>query len=521
MHQNDKQILLIILIVFVIAALVARRRWAPSNSAFGTAYWCTQEFLQAAGMLGEYGLLLGRTMSGTLIRLPSYCHILLTGSTGSGKGVGIIIPNLLSYFRGSLVVFDTKGDLFATTAKWRRRRGQRILRLAPFNGGNAKLNPLDTIRAGSPVLCDHARAMAESLVVRQGTEPDPHWNDKSVQMITALLVFVLLRLLDSERNLNSVQEIASDPELAFAAAQKLQEMDGIPGRMGRQLKSLFERPGVLSKEGAGVFSTVARHLSFLDSDLVARSIETSTFDVRCLLEPGVTLYLQIPPDQLDAQKGLLRCWVSTLIRMIGSSGSEETDEVLLILDEASALGGLAAVEESLVRGRSAGVRMLLAYQSDTQVRTAFKDKPTLIYDNCSTQIYLGASSIETAERISKSLGEYTQCVEGYQENDSRSWEQGGYSSGKGQQITKASSVSYSVSGRALLRPDEILRMSDRYLIALLHGMPPIFARKIRWYRDPAFKSSLSLPIEAPKVVVWLLFAVMAAVIAWVMAEGKK
>ena len=48
--------------------------------------------------------------------------------------------------------------------------------------------------------------------------------------------------------------------------------------------------------------------------------------------------------------------------------------------------------------------MLLAYQSDSQVQTAFKDKPTLLYDNCTTQIYLGASSIETAERISKSLG---------------------------------------------------------------------------------------------------------------------
>ena len=65
---------------------------------------------------------------------------------------------------------------------------------------------------------------------------------------------------------------------------------------------------------------------------------------------------------------------------------------MVLIDEASALGSLAAVEEALVRGRSAGVRMLLAYQSDSQVQTAFQDKPTLLYDNCTTQIYLGASS---------------------------------------------------------------------------------------------------------------------------------
>ena len=62
-----------------------------------------------------------------------------------------------------------------------------------------------------------------------------------------------------------------------------------------------------------------------------------------------------------------------------------------------------------MRGRSAGCRLLLAYQSDSQIRTAFKDKPTLLYDNCSTQIYLGAaSSYETAERLSKTLGDWTQ-----------------------------------------------------------------------------------------------------------------
>ena len=100
-------------------------------------------------------------------------------------------------------------------------------------------------------------------------------------------------------------------------------------------------------------------------------------------------------------------------------------------------GGLSALEEALVRGRSAGVRLLLAYQSDSQVRAAFKDKPTLLYDNCTTQIYLGASSIETAERISKSLGEWTQVLEGYGENDSRSWSLGAGAPPRGRQRVKA------------------------------------------------------------------------------------
>src|SRR4051794_13932790 len=90
----------LILTVVVIAAIVAyrRRAWKPACTAFGTARWLSDPLMLAAGMLAEKGLILGRTFGGKLIRLPRYCHILLAGGTGSGKGVGIIIPNLLSYF---------------------------------------------------------------------------------------------------------------------------------------------------------------------------------------------------------------------------------------------------------------------------------------------------------------------------------------------------------------------------------------------------------------------------------------
>jgi len=516
MRQNDHQGLAILICIVVFIALLSRRRWRPSTTAFGTACWASEGVLKAKGMLGNSGLIVGRTKSGKLIRAANYCHVLLVGATGAGKGVSIILPNILSYFRGSLVCFDTKGDLHGTCCKRRLARGERVIRLAPFSDGTDTFNPLDTIRKDSPMLVDSARAVAEALVVRTGLENDPHWNDKAVQVITALLVLVLLRFEGEDRSLNSVQEIASDPKLLASAAQKLREMDGIPARLGNQLKVLFdkekEQAGALSKEGAGVLSTVARHLAFLDSELVAKSVARSTFDPAILLKPGTSLFLQIPADQLDAQKGLLRCWISTLVRMMGAAGDERAGEVLFLLDEASALGSLSAIEEALVRGRSAGVRMLLAYQSDSQVQAAFKDKPTLLYDNCTTQIYLGASSIETAERISKSLGEWTQVLEGYGENASRSQSDGGTSSNHSQQFSQGNNFNYSVQGRALLRPDEILTMNDNYLIAFLRGMPPILARRIKWYKDPAFRPGAAIRVGT--MLLWGLLAAAAALMVW-------
>jgi type IV secretion system protein VirD4 len=513
MSQNDQQGLLLVIAAVVVIAVLAGRRWRPSTTAFGTATWASAKVLRAAGMLANRGLVLGRTMKGKMIRVPSYCHTLLVGGTGSGKGVSVIIPNMLAYFRGSVVCFDIKGDLYATCGKRRAARGERIIRLAPFNNGKDTFNPLDTIHNDSPTLVDSARSISESLIVRTGSENDPHWNDKASQVISALLVLVLMRFEGEDRSLNSVQEIASDPKMLAAAADKLREMGGIPARLGNQIMGLFdkEQAGVLSKEGASVLSTVARHLAFLDSPMVAKSVARSTFNPAVLLKPGATLFLQIPPDQLEAQKGLLRCWISSLVRLIGAAGDERAGEVLLLCDEASALGSLSALEEALVRGRSAGVRMVVAYQSDSQVKAAFKDKPTLLYDNCTTQIYLGASSIETAERISKSLGEWTQLLEGYSENTSSSRTYDGSGPSQGTQVTHGSSFNWSVNGRALLRTEEVLQLGDNYLIAFVRGVPPILARRIKWFQDRDFKPAAT---RVQALVGWVLLAASIAFLAW-------
>jgi len=347
-------------------------------------------------------------------------------------------------------------------------------------------------------------------------EHDPHWNDKAVLVITAVLVLVLLRFDGDERNLNTVQDIASDPELVEGAAERLREMGGIPGRLGAQLKCLFEKDSSgLTKEGAGVLSTVARHLAFLDSDLVARAVSHSTFNPAELPNGRTTVFIQVPPDQLEAQKGFIRCLTSTLVRVIGAYGDERYGEVLFLIDEASALGSLPALEEALVRGRSSGVRLLLAYQSPSQATAAYKDKPTLLYDNCSVQIHLGASGYEGAERISKSIGDYTQVVESYGANESWSYQ----SMQPGGSTSHGSSRNYSETGRALLRPEEVLTLSDDYLIAFVRGMSPIMAKRVKWYQDPDFGGGrvrlglgLGLGFRRHKQP-WYWWWVLAAVIA--------
>ncbi|MGL4550588.1 MAG: type IV secretory system conjugative DNA transfer family protein [Gemmataceae bacterium] len=513
-RPGDEDAMYVVFWLAVLAAMVlaTRFRWRPAMVAYGTAAWMTVKDLRAWGLLGSRGLVLGRTLCGRLIRLPRYVAVLVVGGAGSGKGVGLIIPNLLAH-PGSAFVFDTKGDLFAQTVQRRRQAGHRILRLAPFSDGEDAFNPCAEVRGG-PHLIDDARALAESLVSRAGTESDPFWNDKAAQLITAVLLYVLLRLKAAERGLASVLEILCDTALLAAAADNLREAGGVPGRYAGVIKGLFTREGVLTKEGASVVSMAQRHLDWLNSDLIGRAVERSTFQARDLLEPGVTLYLQVPPGQLEAARGYLRCVLATLLRVIGREGDERRSEVLVLIDEASAVSGLAAVEEALVRGRSAGVRLFLAFQSTSQVEAAFPEKKTLLFDNCDVQIYLcPPAGYDTAEKLSKMCGEHTQIVDNYSENQGSTTS--GTCDGKGGwQISSGSSLSYQQAAKALLRPEQILTLPADRVIAFVGGLPgPILCRKVKWYADPAFARGAGRAWSLFEAAVVVMVAFAGAVFA--------
>lgn len=85
MHPHDQQILAYFLVAIAVIAVLYQRRWRPSTTAFGTACWATENALKIAGFFGNVGLILGRTISGKLIRASSYCHVLLVALPGLGK----------------------------------------------------------------------------------------------------------------------------------------------------------------------------------------------------------------------------------------------------------------------------------------------------------------------------------------------------------------------------------------------------------------------------------------------------
>jgi type IV secretion system protein VirD4 len=196
MRNNDGEGMVLLVLALGALLLVAcryRSRWRGSGTAHGTARWADLGDLRGAGMLAGDGLILGRTPErGLLVRVPRYTHVMAVAPTGAGKGVSLVIPNLQTFARGSCFVWDPKGENYRLTAAARRALGQNVILLDPFgvtgDGRASCFNPLDLIEGG-PRLVDEARALAEAVVVRTGSEPDPHWVESAVAVIHGMLVW--------------------------------------------------------------------------------------------------------------------------------------------------------------------------------------------------------------------------------------------------------------------------------------------------------------------------------------------
>jgi type IV secretion system protein VirD4 len=118
-----------LLLWFVSLYFILKRR---KQSMHGDARFATAADLRKQKMLSPApnGILVGK-YKGNLVRLPGQQFVILAAPTRSGKGVGVVIPNLLDY-QESVVVLDIKQENFDLTSGWRKSQGQEIYLFNPF-----------------------------------------------------------------------------------------------------------------------------------------------------------------------------------------------------------------------------------------------------------------------------------------------------------------------------------------------------------------------------------------------------
>ena len=302
--------------------------WSPATSSDMACYM----ILSALGG--------SRWVADRMIRVHTFTHLLTAAPTGRGKGISVIIPNLLSY-RHSVVVTDPKGELFEATSRHRRQKfGHHIVRLDPFaicGPRSDTLNPLDCIDADAEDFLDQCRDIADMLLTTTAHDIEPYWNDSARSVLTAFIAFVCAcEDKPEKRTLDTVRDLVSSRDSynkAIEIMQKVKSHGGVIERLGHAMTWHVDR------ELGSVLSNVQRHTEFLDSPTIQRNVSApSSFHPQWLRTGRVTIYLVLPHDKLVTLAPIMRVWVRVILRTITEGKPSERNPVLFLLDEAAHLG---------------------------------------------------------------------------------------------------------------------------------------------------------------------------------------
>jgi type IV secretion system protein VirD4 len=470
-------------VAVAIGMSVWRAREAKKVETYGSARWAETEEVKAAGLLGPDGVVLGRHHHDYL-RHDGPEHVLCFAPTRSGKGVGLVVPSLLTW-PGSAIVHDIKGENWQLTAGFRARHG-RVLLFDPTNPDSAAYNPLLEVRRGEWEVRD-VQNIADILVDPEGSlEKRNHWEKTSHALLVGAILHVLYA--EEDKTLAGVAAFLSDPKRKIEATLDGMMATAHLGPKGPHPVVASAARELLNKsdnERSGVLSTAMSFLGLYRDPVVAkvtRRCDWRISDIVAARQP-TTLYLVVPPSDINRTKPLIRL----LLNQIGRRLTEDLEakagrhRLLLMLDEFPALGRLDFFESALAFMAGYAMKSFLIAQSLNQIEKAYGANNSIL-DNCHVRVSFATNDERTAKRVSDALGTATEmkAMRNYAGHRLSPW--------LGHLM-----VSRSETARQLLTPGEIMQLPPTDEIVMVAGTPPIRAKKARYYEDARFKERILPP----------------------------
>ena len=462
-----------------------RARQARQVTTYGSARWAGLEEVRTAGMTQSTGVFLG-LFEEHYLRHEGPEHVLTFAPTRSGKGVGLVVPTLLSW-PASAVIHDIKGENWSLTAGWRSRFSHCLL-FNPVDPASAAYNPLLEVRRGTHEVRD-VQNIADILVDPEGAlERRNHWEKTSHALLVGAILHVLYA--GQDKTLCGVANFLSDPACTFELT--LHRMMSTPhlGDVTHPVVASAARE-VMNKsdnERSGVLSTAMSFLGLYRDPTVAEVTSRCDWRIADLIsaEHPVSLYLVVPPSDISRTKPLIRLILNQIGRRLtesldGSDGIQRKHQLLLMLDEFPALGRLDFFESALAFMAGYGLRAFLIAQSLNQIDKAYGLNHSIL-DNCHVRIAFATNDERTAKRISEALGTATELRA-----------QRNYAGHRLAPWLGHLMVSRQETARPLLTPGEVMQMPPDDAVVMVSGHPPIKAKKLRYYLDRNFIQRVLAP----------------------------
>lgn len=483
---------------------VARRvRVATSQ---GTARWATDADISNSGLLGGQGVVLGVTRDGRYLQHDSGQHIMSVAPTGSGKGVGQIIPTLLSW-PGSVVVHDIKGENWEITAGYRSRFSS-VLYFNPCSLESCHFNPLFEIRPGLFEVRD-AQNIVAMLIDPLGKKNPEFWDREATTLLVACVLHVLY--CEPDKSLAGLAYFLANPNRTATETVAMMRTHVYPTAATTRFinSSAQQAAQKYEKELSGVVSAALSVLGLYRDPVVAKITADSDFKIIDLIEAThpVSLYMIIPSSDDSRITPLVRLMWSQIGRRLmeqhqsqssrritatktwlgpwGARAQKSQDTLsakrhpmLLMMDEFPTLGYMEIFVTAIAKIRSYGVRIFIITQSNNQIEDVYGPRHPFT-SNCTVRVYYTPNDNPTAESISAALGTRTQVHQ-----------QKTYTGHRFVPMLLHMMVADQEVARALLTPGEVLTFGNEEAIIFVTGCHPIRARKLRYFDDQKLRARL-------------------------------
>lgn len=454
----------------------------------GAARWANEGDIRRAGLRAARGILLGRK-SGRLLIFGGQEHVMLYAPTRTGKGVGVVIPNLLTW-PDSVVVLDVKRENWDATAGFRAAHGQDVHLFDPLDpeGRTARYNPLGHIDRADPVATLDELQRIGQMLFPHPPNADPFWAESARTGFVAVGAY-LAETPNRPLTFGALyaELAAGDPRTRFPALIARRREEGRPLSAGC-VQALTDFTASSENTFASVRQSLTAKLNLWLNPRVDAATAASDFDLATLRSRRGSVYLAASPDNLIRLAPLYGLLFQQLVDRSCRARPDpqrEPYQVLVMLDEFARLGHAAVLARAFAYVAGYGLRLLPVLQSPAQLRAEYgPDVTEEILANCAVEIAFAPKELRLARELSERLGDTTV------RSPSRS-RPSGLSRGH-------RSMTESDQRRPLLLPQELVQMPSGDLIVLKAGAPPVRGRKLRYYAETPFRRRVvPAPVIAP------------------------
>ncbi|OAX56957.1 type IV secretory system conjugative DNA transfer family protein [Xanthomonas graminis] len=439
------------------------------------------------------GIVVGK-FRGKLVRLSGQQFVILAAPTRSGKGVGVVIPNLLEY-QESVVVLDIKQENFDLTSGWRASQGQEVFLFNPFaeDRRTHRWNPLSYVSDDPAFRVSDLMSIA-AMLYPDGSDDQKFWVSQARNAFMAFALY-LFENWDDERNIGFPGGLGTP---TLGAIYRLSSGDGsdlkkylksLSGRrfLSGNAKSAFSNMLSQAEETfASILGTLKEPLNAWINPVLDAATSDNDFLLTDLRKKKMTIYIGIQPNKLAESRLIINLFFSQIINLntkeLPKSNPALKYQCLLLMDEFTAIGKVDIIASAVSYMAGYNVRLLPIIQSMAQLDATYgKDVSRTIITNHALQILYAPREQQDANDYSEMLG---------------------YTTFRKKNITRGKDVTRSVSEerRALMLPQELKAMGNDHEVFLYEGIPhPVKCDKIKYYKDRHFTARLK-----PKVDVSML-----------------